>query len=831
MSRRTTARPRRADEARGRDASPPEPTVPPQPALLTQERDGLLLIRSPQDDAFTPADAAEVAALARTPDPGAQAVTVLVSPRATAAGELWSHLGTVLDGLGERGVTAVRLAMSGTGADLPDRPPVARWIAEAWRIEVTAPVGNLLAVPGGTLFSCGERAGWRRFVPGAEPVDLGPRLPVPPWSEALDGVPAQVPGGSLVEHLPAGLLIRPPGAESVRPGSLSLSIPVEPAGPALVVGVPGGEDVPVRDVLAVFDALPEQAGAALRLVPGGRRDLLALGQAVADARRHEVVVLSGVPVLRADGAGAAAAPVGEDGLPRWHPFVGAVLCRPARKGAKAPAPGLLDWSSPFAGRDATEHGDFPLSARWQATVTRAGFWVRAAKGARPAATAEAVAPEGPAIEVGRPGQKLDPSVWPLLAQLLGELPPDVRGRAALLVHGTPKNGEVEPRRLATDYGLRSLHFGSQGRRAQMGTARTAPEAADAGDAPDAGYAADAGDAAGPRSEPEQAPAGQDPAEPAESAGPTEPRAVPARPDAPDAGEPRSVPEQAPAGHGPAEPAEPRTVPAGPGRVPPGTVLRRSDDAERAAFRAFADGAWRRHRAAVEPLLARMQTLRGKEREAARADLIALRLYLGAEQEPFAHATLARALRAGTEDEALRAYGACVASALQRLPVHAGLVLRAGASRAGGGFAPGVTVVDAAPVSGLAAHEAPAPGGDRLALWSVSGRNVTRLLDGGGEEVVFAPGTPFRVLAVRDAGGATLTLARELSAPGAPTPGGGGPHNNDASDEAVLARLDEAVGRLPAPADTPWPGRCAGPLGSEADAEAGADADADETENR
>ncbi|RKN04737.1 hypothetical protein [Streptomyces radicis] len=712
MSRRTTARPSQVGKARGRDASPPEHPVPRPPALLTEERDGLVLLHTRGDDTFGAADVADLARI-----PGEAAVTVLVSPRATAAEGLWGHLGAVLDSLGQRGVRAVRLAMSDTGADLPDRPPVARWIADAWRVEVTAPVGSLLAVPGGALFSCGERAGWRRFAPGAEPVELGPRLPVPPWGEALGAVPAATPGGSLVEHLPAGLLVRAADSEAVRPESLSLSLPVDPAGPALVVGVPGGDEVPVDDVLAVFGALPDEVAPTVRLVPGGPWDVLAIGQAVADARGHDVVVLSGVPVLRPGRDGVVAAPLGADGLPRWQPFVGAVACHPAPKRSQAVPPRPLDLATPLPGREVGEHGDIPLSERWVASVTRAGLWVRTAKGARPLTTLEPIAPEGPAIEVGRPGQKLDASVWPLLGQLLGELPQDVRRRAALLVHGTPRNGETEPRRLAAEHGLRSLHFGAKGRRAAVGVARTTPAA------PEGGAAA--------------APGGE---------------------------------------------------------------------AERVAFRAFADGAWRRHRAAVEPVLAGMQALTGEEREAARAELIALRLYLHAADEPFDHATLAGALRSGAGDEALRAYAACVSRGLERLPAHQGLVLRAGA--AGGALAPGATVADAAPVSGLAAGDPPAPGGDRLALWSVSGRSVAPLLDGGGAEVVFAPRTAFRVLEVRDVDGMTLTLAREESEES---------EGADATDDAVLARLDKAIGRLPGAAqDASWPARCTGPLAPAAD---------------
>jgi hypothetical protein len=79
-----------------------------------------------------------------------------------------------------------------------------------------------------------------------------------------------------------------------------------------------------------------------------------------------------------------------------------------------------------------------------------------------------------------------------------------------------------------------------------------------------------------------------------------------------------------------------------------------------------------------------------------------------------------------------------------------------------------------------------------------------------DEVLFAPGTRLRVLAVDDRVGATVVLLRELP-PATPSPAA--PGLLDDSDQAVLKRLyalkdqPTAVG-----SGQNWPDRCAGVLG-------------------
>ncbi|MFD9532255.1 hypothetical protein [Streptomyces sp. NPDC060010] len=1033
---------RRRDESASQD-SPSGASTAGGGGFLVEEYDRVVLLRQPSDELLGPEEIADLVRCAESDDPGT--VTVVAGADEESAPALWPRLGDLLDWVRDEGATAVRLVMSGSGDGRPgENKSVAQRIADAWELEVVAPDGTVLCVPGGGLFvhgppagEAGGERGWWRFRPGVAPVPLGPRQPVPVWQPVR--LPSRTRGGRVVEEIPAGVLIRSGDGPAPRPGDLCYAVPMDGQGPLLVLGVPDGEDVDTEDVFDVVASLPDTARAALRVAPGGRRDVLRAGQAAADLVGAGVVVYSGLPLIVDSGTGpeetVRSMVVGRDGAPRWQPFVDSVLCAPG-----VPEPSLLGWSPPLPDREPAEHGVVHLSDRWQVSVSRAGLLVGSRDdGPRPVA-ARPVDADGPAIEVGRPGEELDTSLWPALSELLGGLEPDLRTRARLHVHGKALDGGRELRRLAALHGVRSVRFATFGRPAE-GAARpggvlraepatgpstavpapivpttagppvTASTGSTAGTAapdprvrrparesrgadpestrptptpgpspsaslspspgavpparlapfpstgsasfpstgsgplpvPDSaplpaagpGHGAEAGPAGPPTAPqpvvtatvtttatlpdpgagssgdgsraPESAPA---PAA-AASGGPVVAGAGPSAPDgvvtasasarvrspeAPAAAVPRSGPGRSPetpagvvprTGPSPAPPVAPspsppatpsgarpapdprpatppvaglESAPAGPpastpdpqpdprpgptperavpsavpastrpsaprGLLPPVPVLpeHHSTDAERAAFRTLADTAWERHAAAVARTLTRLPALRGAEQVAARADLVALLLYLGPPDGPFGHRELDRALRAG--GGRLLPYAACVASALRRLPSFRGAALRGappGAALGAGVDAelpwPGTVLREPAAVSALpCGGTGQEIGGARFAIWSVTGRRVRQLFGAAGssvahEEIVFAPGTAFRVLDVRTDGPDPLVLLRQLSTPAtAPPPARYA--EPDAEDRAVLARLDEALrARTAAPADFDWPERCAGPLG-------------------
>ncbi|NED83811.1 hypothetical protein G3I76_27410, partial [Streptomyces sp. SID11233] len=435
--------------------------------LVVEDHDGLLLLRTPSDDTLTPADVADLARSMRT-DEGT--VTVIAGAEGAESRSFWPRLSELLDSLRDSGTESVQLVMAGAGHDAEDRPATARRIADAWGFEVRAPDGPPLVVPGGSLFvpvastanGGAAEGGWWRFAPGAKPQPLGPRSPEPSWQSALRGVPSGTAGGCVLEHIPAGLLVRPAGAAPAQPGDLYHAVPVDPRRAAVVIGVPYGEDVSAEEVAEVLGSLPQEARSAARLVPGGRRDVLSLAQSVSDRTDAEVEVLTGLPLVAAGGPlgtysvrSVLAAP---DGTPTWMPFVDAVVCRPPDESGRARPPRVLRWTPPLPGPARPEEGVVGLTDGWQVTVTRAGLWVGPRGGPPLSPTARQVDPGGPVIELGMPGEVMDASLWPALSGLLGALAPALRARATLHVHGVSLDGGLELRRLSAQHGLRTLRY-------------------------------------------------------------------------------------------------------------------------------------------------------------------------------------------------------------------------------------------------------------------------------------------------------------------------------------------------------------------------------------
>jgi hypothetical protein len=245
-------------------------------------------------------------------------------------------------------------------------------------------------------------------------------------------------------------------------------------------------------------------------------------------------------------------------------------------------------------------------------------------------------------------------------------------------------------------------------------------------------------------------------------------------------------------------------------------VRRSTEGERTEFRSLAQPVWERHSAAVNRAMTRMPALRGAQVDAARTDLVAVHLHLSGGHGELDH----RPDGAGVP----ACYTACLASGLCRLPSYRGVAVRGGLPTGGGleRFVPGTLLREPAPVSalpiGVAGDPSATAGG--YVIWSFTGRRVRPLLGtasgSASDEVVFPPGTVFRVLDVRPAGPAPIVLLTEVRGGGSGT--GDRPGVLDDADRVTLTRLEEALSR-PAPspggaAPGTWPARCAEPLGAE-----------------
>ncbi|MGP3952543.1 hypothetical protein [Streptomyces sp. 7N604] len=433
----------------------------PRVGLVTDTVGSLLLVRTSRDSPPGPGDLAELAQVLTQSDTGT--ATVVVGVGRNEVSSLWARLGEDVPSLRASGARSVRLVMSGAGSGSPDSPAAAYELADAWEMDVLAPDGNVVIVPGGTLFVAGSgdvSRGWRRFTPRGESVFLGPRMPEPSWQRALGALPARTRGRCVVEQIPAGVLVRPLQAPAPGPDDLRDALRVDHLRPTVLVGVPGAPAVPADAVAEVLSALPDALRPKVRLAPGAGVDLLPLGQQVANLLDIEVEVLTGLPMVIEDGSPHRGAPetpvvlVGDDGRLTWQPFVQAVACPPASAAGGRSGPRLLSWHPPMPGWDGAGNGAVRLIGTWQAFVTRAGLSVESVGHERPSLDGRAVDAERMAIELGTPGAPLDVTVLPALALLFDGLGAELLSGAVMYVRGSCDHDVVrELRTLADRHGV------------------------------------------------------------------------------------------------------------------------------------------------------------------------------------------------------------------------------------------------------------------------------------------------------------------------------------------------------------------------------------------
>ncbi|GAB2800277.1 hypothetical protein GCM10027176_00320 [Actinoallomurus bryophytorum] len=218
--------------------------------------------------------------------------------------------------------------------------------------------------------------------------------------------------------------------------------------------------------------------------------------------------------------------------------------------------------------------------------------------------------------------------------------------------------------------------------------------------------------------------------------------------------------------------------------------------ERQAFRGSLG--WRYDAAvrSVARLLAEHPGLRGAQAdEALMTELAAVRVFVARDE-----AGLVESIRSGGH-EADRALAVCAAAGLRRLPSLQGVVVRGGPvdPSAADAYRPGQELVEAAPLVALDDVGATVPGQVEILIWSATARRLNGFVEERATpEVIFLPGTVFRVLAV-DPPGAPGRRVLITEVP--PTKSGPG---NEAWATRVTTRLEEAAALRPAPGGEPAP---------------------------
>jgi hypothetical protein len=679
-----------------------------------------------------------------------------------------------------------------------------QWLADRLGCPVLANDGPALLASRGAMFVPPEAGpGWLLLQPG-EPAAVASRhFPTPDWATAVPDAPAQLSATATAEPLPAGAWIRPADADA---GGLAehrrwLCHRLARRSDQCIValGHPGAPPVPPTDVVRFWELLPVAARPAVRFVsygpspaPGGP----ALGQVLADLLGHHVVVAAGLPV-----SGWRAADETEvhtlcpDGSFGWRPFALELGYLP-RAWAGEYLPSVVSHRPPIAGLPELSPRVYGYASGVVLEVVQSGLWLRAAA-------------EGPGAAVirGRPADPAHPVIFydtelrdaagepqplaELAAEVVLALDPELRELCELVAVTPPDRPARMPEvpvPVAADPAVASQVPAPGPPAAGSGPAPAMP-VTPPDPVPAAAPAAPASPAPAPATPPARAALpsirlesgggiGQRDAAtalarpamdldaallPAEAAGPApepEPAGTTTRPpaDLPQPAEPQAETPPAP---GAADPP-PATVRVQPVPRPEASVIppERGIARERTWLRQAMSQEYDAAANSVMRVLSETPGLRGDAQTSPDllTDLVAARLYLTGEPQQ-----IDDAVRAGQVGPHVP-FGRCVTAGLRRLPSYRGATrVRATLADDEWQWYDGRQLVtEWAFFPALAAGQPPLTGAVEFLIWSMTARRANLLEPSVRSQVIFLPGTNFKVLRVR-AGDRREVLLRELSA--------------------------------------------------------------------
>jgi hypothetical protein len=705
---------------------------------------------------------------------------------------------------------------------MPSAIQLGQWLAGKLGRTVLAYDGQVLRVSRGALFApVAAGRGWRPLGAGQGAAPGSRRFPAPQWATDVLEQPAALSGTADMEPLPGGTWIRPPAAGTaagmIDPHRRWLTswLAWRDDQVYAVLGYPGAPPVAMADVGRFWHMLSSRTRAMVRFVaygpvavPAGRP----LGQELADRLGGPVGVCTGIPW-----SGQATSDVvrtqvlREDGTPGWRPYATQLGYRPAGQAGAAPPPTVLGHRPPVPGLAEVSPGVYAYERGAVVEVVQSGLWLRrdpepqagppAPAGSRGVSLARfhSLVPGQPLIFVDRVlarGESADGVPGADAAEeLVSRLDDEDRKLCRLVETGSGK----DPGETAAGTGA----AGVGGDPGEEPTEDRAPLQVPEAVQPPGGMFEDI---FLPEPEPEPEPA----AAPVTASPPAilfESGLVqaPLRP----AG--AVVPASGPAGLVPAEPVLAAPEPPAQAQVPASLTIAGGGDTPRvqpvpgpeaslipppegiARERAWVRRALSRQydpaAGAVGRVLAENPGIRGDDATSAAdrlTDLVAVRTYL------FDHAGgLDAALRSGRPGPHVP-FGRCAAAGLRRLPAYRGAA-RLSVTLAEPDFQwyqSRDVVTDWAFCAAVTSGRVRLPGNAEFRIWSMTARR-TGLLDARlPSQVLFLPGTRFKVLRVGD-GKRRQVLLRELSSSEVTAAGQAGP-GRVPLDEIAMRGLERAA---------------------------------------
>jgi hypothetical protein len=649
---------------------------------------------------------------------------------------------------------------------------IGQWLADRLERTVLAPDGQpVSATLGGLFVPPGAGTGWYRLGPGRPAWPDSRRFPRLRWTAVAPlERPVALSASTSLQPLPGGAwLYAEDGADAqdhaARDRGLWLCSHLAWSHDtiSIVLGYPGSPPLLASDVARLWSTLPDEARQSVRFVRYGAA--VPSGQELADTIGVRVVVRNGVAVSGWRAADPIRVAVLDgDGSPGWEPFTTEVSYLP---GGVAPQPAAAVLPARLAGLAELAPCVYALGPGVVLEVVTSGLWIRPDR-EPPVAAAARCSPADPRHPVLWVDSALPRSPEEATATVLDALSPQLRARCQVrpVTTAAPATSTPDPAPERTGLATIRLESGPQDDTA-VPEAFAVPDMSLAGALTTDGEEAAEGQAQQSVKDDDLVAGSQ--AEP-----------VPAAP-------PEAPPVQAPAAAGPAgeDPqARVQPVPAPQASaVPPERGIAK----ERLWLQRALSQEYGATASSVSRVLSQTPGLRGGDGTAqdVLTDLVAVRLYLAEHGQRIDDAV--RTAKVGPHVPFAR----CVASGLRRLPSYRGAArLRATLADAEWNwYGSRRLVTEWAFCPALTDGSITLPGAVDFLIWSMTARRTHLLAPDVGSQVLFLPGTSFKVLRVSD-GQRPEVLLRELSA-GEIAPDGKVETGQVPLDEVALTVLEKA----------------------------------------
>jgi hypothetical protein len=645
---------------------------------------------------------------------------------------------------------------------------------------------------------------WRRCLPDGDQQPAGVLAPSPAWEQRLvRGLPTLSGLDLAVRRVPAGLLLGEKALDEQAPDSpaalAATSVWPDPDRLTVVISEATARDTVLDGLAELLPQLPLGATDGVRLywprAAGGVAGP-ALGELAARCGSDLIA-----PAADVSFSGYGAVCHGPMGAAPWLRFTSQGDVQAL--GSLYPEPG---WEGALAAADFSG-----LDVEQVAAGLCVGRPGRAARGLSATARSIMPTPSGPTIVVG--GDAGNSEVRQDVERALGRIPAGSLPRLRILLTGAGAGGHGSYAQLLADtFGFAVAAPVGRWTASPDGFVRALPAAGPAGP----GETADPWQYSSPRARPPSAPGPGVPG-PAPTAsaqisksiniperdhadraadrdslpGPGQPPAPPAAPQPPPPSEAAITPPAAPQA-----PPSSVTAIAPPAAAGPVTLVsrdHRSSAAERLRYRESA-ARYQTYLVAVRRVLTQRPGLRSAAsaggEDAVVTDFSALLDFLADDQQ-----AMACALR--MPGAALDPRVPCAVSGLRRLPSFTGAVFSSASlpPPAMDGYVPGVTLAEPAFVYASSVHRVLLGGDVEYVIWSQTGKRAAALApDFGGDEIVFAAGTAYKVLTADAAapGPARVFLRESPVPPGPPGLPSGLSGGLDEMDRRVLERLMAAA---------------------------------------